>query len=119
MRIVTTDTLGDTPIKLGSVVFASAVVGANIVRDVREAITNYTGGNMTRYEYVLDLTIDRAMDILTKRAVEKGYDGVVALRLSHPTIVMGALEVVATGTGFNYVSPLVPQTPLTPVPPLS
>jgi uncharacterized protein YbjQ (UPF0145 family) len=116
MRIVTTDTLGETPIRLGSVVFASAVVGANIVRDVREAITNYVGGNMTRYEYVLDLTIDRAMDILTTRAKEKGYDGVVALRLSHPTIVMGALEVVATGTGFNYVTP---PAALTPVPPLT
>jgi uncharacterized protein YbjQ (UPF0145 family) len=116
MRIVTTDTLGDTPIRLGSVVFASAVVGANIVRDVREAITNYVGGNMTRYEYVLDLTIDRAMDILTTRAKAKGYDGVVALRLSHPTIVMGALEVVATGTGFNYATP---PAVLTSVPPLS
>ena len=116
MRIVTTDTLGDIPIKLGAVVFASAVVGANIVRDVREAITNYVGGNMTRYEYVLDLTIDRAMDILSARAKEKGYDGVVGLRLSHPTIVMGALEVVATGTGFNYATP--PTAP-TPVPPLN
>ncbi len=116
MRIVTTDHLGDTPIRLGSVVFASAVVGANIVRDVRETITNYIGGNMTRYEFVLDQTIDRAMDILTARAKEKGYDGVVALRLSHPTIVMGALEVVATGTGFNYV---VSPVALTPVPPLT
>jgi uncharacterized protein YbjQ (UPF0145 family) len=115
MRIVTTDTLGDTPIRLGSVVFASAVVGANIVRDVREALTNYVGGNMTRYEYVLDLTIDRAMDILTTRAKEKGYDGVVALRLSHPTIVMGALEVVATGTGFNYVMPAPAPTPIPPL----
>lgn len=110
MRIVTTDTLGDTPIKLGSVMFASAVVGANIVRDMRETITNYIGGNMTRYEFVLDQTIDRAMDILTTRAMEKGYDGVVALRLSHPTIVMGALEVVASGTGFNYVTPLPAST---------
>jgi uncharacterized protein YbjQ (UPF0145 family) len=119
MRIVTTDNLGDTPIKLGSLVFASAVVGANIVRDVREAITNYIGGNMTRYEYVLDLTIDRAMDILTARAKEKGYDGIVAMRLSHPTIVMGALEVVATGTGFNYVTPPVVATPVPHVPQLS
>jgi uncharacterized protein YbjQ (UPF0145 family) len=116
MRIVTTDTLGDTPIKLGSLVFASAVVGANIIRDVREQITNYIGGNMTRYEFVLDQTIDRAMDILTARAQAKGYDGVVGMRISHPTITMGALEVVAAGTGFNYVTP-PPQA--TPVPALS
>jgi uncharacterized protein YbjQ (UPF0145 family) len=118
MRIVTTDTLGDTPIRLGSLVFASAIVGANIVRDMREAVTNYIGGNMTRYEYVLDKTIDRAMDILSERAKEKGYDGVVAMRISHPTIVMGALEVVVTATGFNYVTQPAPA-PGTPVPPLS
>jgi uncharacterized protein YbjQ (UPF0145 family) len=117
MRIVTTDTLGDTPVKLGSLVFSSAVVGANIVRDVRETITNYIGGNMTRYEFVLDQTIDRAMDILTARARDKGYDGVLAVRISHPTIVMGALEVVVTGTGFNYVTP--PAPPQSPLPPAS
>ena len=105
MLLVTTETIGgDVAIRQGALVFASAVAGANIIRDIREAYTNYVGGNMTRYEYILDKTIERCFDILTERAKAKGYDGVLAIRVSHPMITTGALEVVAVGTGFNYVT---------------
>ncbi len=105
MLLVTTETIGAMPIRHGELVFASAVAGANIIRDMRETITNYVGGNMTRYEYILDKTIERCFEILTERARAKGYDGVLAIRVSHPMITTGALEVVAVGTGFNYVDP--------------
>ena len=59
MLLVTTETIGATPVRQGELVFASAVAGANIIRDIREAYTNYVGGNMTRYEYILDKTIER------------------------------------------------------------
>lgn len=103
IRLVTTDTVGDEPIRHGDIVFAMAVSGANIVRDMREAITNTLGGNMTRYEDLVDKTMQRALDLLAERARARGYDGVLAIRISHPVITDGAVEVVATGTGFNYV----------------
>jgi uncharacterized protein YbjQ (UPF0145 family) len=103
MLLVTTETIGATPVRHGRLVFASAVAGANIVRDVREKITNYLGGNMTRYEYILDKTITRCFEQLAEKARADGYDGVLAIRVSHPYIVTGALEVVAVGTGFNYI----------------
>ena len=102
MLLVTTETIGDVRVRHGELVFASAVAGANIIRDMREAVTNYIGGNMTRYEYILDKTIERAFDILSERAKAKGYNGVLAIRVSHPMITTGALEVVAVGTGFYY-----------------
>lgn len=103
MLLVTTETIGDAKVRHGELVFASAVAGANIIRDMREAVTNYVGGNMTRYEFILDKTIERCFEILSARARAKGYDGVLAIRVSHPMITTGALEVVAVGTGFNYV----------------
>lgn len=103
MLLVTTETIGATPVRHGEVVFASSIAGANVIRDVRETITNYVGGNMTRYEFILDKTIERCFEILSERARAKGYDGVLAIRVSHPMITTGALEVVAVGTGFNYV----------------
>ena len=105
MLLVTTETIGDTPVRHGAMVFASAVAGANIVRDMRETITNYVGGNMTRYEYILDKTIERCFEKLSAKAQAAGYDGVLAIRVSHPMITTGALEVVAVGTGFNYEKP--------------
>ncbi|HWB44392.1 MAG TPA: heavy metal-binding domain-containing protein [Hyphomicrobiaceae bacterium] len=101
MRIVTTEDI-DQPVEKGEMVFACAVSGANILRDMREAVINTIGGRMTKYEALLDATIARAVDILSQRAQEKGYDGVLGVRISHPTITSGAIEVVVSGTGFRY-----------------
>lgn len=97
--IVTTDTLGATPFRQGTVLHACAVSGANILRDMREAVTNTLGGKMLRYEKLLDQTIDRAIDSLEDRAVAAGYNAIVGLRISHPVITDGAIEIVAVGTG--------------------
>ena len=97
--IVTTDTLGSTPIRHGSALHATAINGANVLRDLREAVTNTLGGKMLRYEKLLNNTIDRALDTLEERAIAAGYQAVVGLRVSHPVITDGAIEIVAIGTG--------------------
>jgi uncharacterized protein YbjQ (UPF0145 family) len=99
MRLVSTETISGSNIRHGEHLHACAVSGANVLRDMREAITNTIGGRMTRYEVLLDRTIQQALDNLAERARQKGYDAVVAVRLSHPQIVQGALEVVVAGTG--------------------
>lgn len=101
MHLATTETV-DRPIERGEIVYAVAISGANILRDMREAVVNTIGGHMTRYEALLDKTIARALDGLSERAREKGYDGVLGIRVTHPYITNGAIEVVVTGTGFKY-----------------
>jgi uncharacterized protein YbjQ (UPF0145 family) len=102
LRLMTVESIGDADVVTGDIVFAAAVSGANIIRDMREAITNTIGGRMTRYEALVDATVARALETLGARAREQGYDGVLGVRLSHPAITDGAVEVVATGTGFRY-----------------
>lgn len=104
MRLVTTETI-DEPVAHGELIYACAVSGANVLRDMREAITNTIGGEMTRYEALLDKTIARALASLSERAREKGYDGVLAVRISHPVITNGAVEVVVAGTGYRRAPP--------------
>jgi len=101
MLLLTSDNV-DRPIARGEMVYAVAVSGANILRDMREAVVNTLGGHMTRYEALLDKTIARALEGLSERAREKGYDGVLAIRITHPYITNGAIEVVVSGTGFKY-----------------
>ena len=103
MLLVTTETL-DRPVQRGEIVYAMAISGANILRDMREAVVNTIGGHMTKYEALLDKTIARALDNLAERARAKGYDGVLGIRITHPYITSGAIEVVVTGTGFKYAS---------------
>ncbi|HVY42812.1 MAG: YbjQ family protein [Bacteroidota bacterium] len=105
MLLTTTDTIdAASGIERGEIVFACAVSGANLVRDMREAIINAVGGHMTKYEALLDKTIARALDTLAERARAKGYDGVLGIRISHPVITSGAIEVVVSGTGFRYAA---------------
>ena len=101
MRLLTCERLEDEPVERGELVYACAVSGANILRDMREAITNTLGGNMIRYEALLDKTIARALQSLSERAQAQGYDGVLGIRISHPHITDGAIEVVVAGTGFR------------------
>lgn len=101
MRLVTSEAL-DGPVERGDMVYACAISGANILRDVREAVINTIGGYMTKYEALLDKTIARALQLLSARAKAQGYDGVLGIRISHPTITSGAIEVVVSGTGFKY-----------------
>ena len=101
VHLVTSESI-DRPIERGQIVYAVAISGANILRDMREAIVNTIGGHMTRYEALLDRTIARALEVLSERARQKGYDGVLGIRISHPFITSGAIEVVVSGTGFKY-----------------
>jgi uncharacterized protein YbjQ (UPF0145 family) len=103
MALFTVDRLTDREIKEGELIWSCAVNAANILRDVREMITNTFGGRMSRYERVIEQTIQRALDDLDAAAKAKGYDGCLGVRISHPTIVHGGVEVVAYGTGFNYI----------------
>jgi uncharacterized protein YbjQ (UPF0145 family) len=103
MRLVTSAD-GVRPVEKGDMVYACAISGANILRDMREAVINTIGGYMTKYEALLDTTIARALEVLSARARAKGYDGVLGIRISHPTITSGAIEVVVSGTGFKYTS---------------
>jgi uncharacterized protein YbjQ (UPF0145 family) len=105
MRLLSTETVDDAKIVRGDIVYACAVSGANIIRDMREAITNTIGGRMTRYEWLLDKTIAVALENLKERARSQSYDGVLGIRVSHPMITSGAIEVVVTGTGFRYAEP--------------
>lgn len=102
MLCTTTDTIAGRKIRHEGLLHASAVSGANVVRDIREAITNVVGGQMNRYEYVLDQTIERAIEMICDKARECGYDGIVGLKISHPHITDGAIEVVVSGTGFRF-----------------
>lgn len=103
MHLATSESV-DRPIERGEMVYAVAISGANILRDMREAVVNTIGGHMTKYEALLDKTIARALEGLSERARAKGYDGVLGIRISHPYITSGAIEVVVTGTGFKFKS---------------
>ncbi|MFT4079392.1 YbjQ family protein [Rhodomicrobium sp.] len=104
MQIYTVETLAGERVKEGELLHASIVLAANLLRDAREAVTNAVGGKMLRYERLLDRATTDALELLKEKAAAKGYDGVLAVRISNPFMVQGSAAVTAYGTGFTFVS---------------
>lgn len=102
MVLYTSDNLSERRVIEGELISACAVSAANIIRDLREHITNTFGGEMKQYEGLVDETIERALEKLDKKARARGYDGALAVRISHPSVVEGGVEVIVYGTAFNY-----------------
>jgi uncharacterized protein YbjQ (UPF0145 family) len=89
--------------QVGELIYASAVIAANITKDARSYITNLIGGPMPHYQELLNKGIESAIAELKTKAKKAGYDGVMGIRISHPSVTEGAVEVIIVGNGFNYV----------------
>jgi uncharacterized protein YbjQ (UPF0145 family) len=101
-NIYTTDSVPGRTIEIKASVARTAIVAANIVRDIREHVTNIVGGRMKRYEDVTNIALSTALKELLAEAREAGYDGLVGLRISHPVIVEGGAEIVVCATAFVF-----------------
>lgn len=89
------------PIEIGELLMVVSVMAANVVNDIRENIRNLVGGRMNHYEKLVDTAVQSALDDLARKAHERGYEGVLGVKISHPSLVDGGVEVVVYGNGFR------------------
>ncbi len=89
-------------IEQGELLTVCAVSAANVVKDIHSNIRNLIGGKMEHYEKLIESTLDRALGKLSEKAKQKGYDGVVGVKVTHPVVVDGGVEVIVYGNGFKY-----------------
>ena len=89
-------------VEIGELLVSVSVTAANVVNDIRENIRNLIGGRMKHYETLIERTIEAALSDLEAKAKAKGYDGVVGVKVSHPTVVDGGVEVIVYGNGFRH-----------------
>lgn len=102
-KLITLESWPDgPPIELGEMVSISVVEASNIVRDLREMITNTFGGRMRRYETLLETAKRRALEQFRDALAAQGYDGAFGVRFAHPALIDGAAELIVYGTGFRY-----------------
>jgi uncharacterized protein YbjQ (UPF0145 family) len=99
--LYTPDTLPQE-VELGELLTTSAVTAANVVKDVRENLRNLVGGEMKHYEALIERTLERALKQLEAKARERGYDGVLGVRIANPKVVDGGVEVIVYGNGFRF-----------------
>lgn len=99
--LITLDQYPGAAIELGELIVVTHVAAANVVKDIRENIRNLVGGRMTHYEALIHGAVTNALRELDERAHGLGYDGVIGVKISHPVVVEGAVEVIVYGNGFR------------------
>jgi len=87
-------------IVIGEIITVVVVRAANVVKDIRENIRNLVGGKMGHYEKLIQIAIDEGLAELESKSKEKGYDGVLGVKISNPTVVEGGVEVIIYGNGY-------------------
>jgi uncharacterized protein YbjQ (UPF0145 family) len=105
LRTAGTAAPANVTVEVGELLTAVVVMAANVVKDIRENIRNLVGGRMPHYERLIEEAVQLALAELERKAQGRGYDGVLAVKLSHPTVVDGGVEVVAYGNGFRLHRP--------------
>ncbi len=89
----------------GGMIYANSVQAGNLLRDIREILTNIVGGRMRRYENLVERALDNAFANLKRKALEQGYDAVVCVRVGTSTVTQGGAEIIVYGTGIHLKNP--------------
>ena len=104
--LIALDSHPTAEIELGELLTVVHVTAANVVKDIRENIRNLIGGRMPHYERLISSAVEAALRELDEQALAKGYDGVIGVKLSHPVVVEGAVEVVVYGNAYRLCTPV-------------
>lgn len=94
------ETPAEAKIVLAQPLCATTVFAANILKDIRENVRNLTGGRLHHYERLLAKATQTAFEDLQQHAANAGFAGVTNIRISHPRVSEGAVEVLICGNGF-------------------
>jgi len=102
--MISLDQLHNPQIEVGELLTVVVVKAANVVNDVRENIRNLVGGRMEHYENLIQEAVDTALNELEEKAKDRGYDGVIGLKISNPMVVNGGAEIIVYGNGFRKIN---------------
>ena len=98
MILVTTDGIAGKEIEIIGLVKGSTIQTVNAVRDIGAGLKTLVGGELTKYNEMMN----KARALATKRMVEEaeglGADAIVCVRYSSASVMQSAAEVMAYGT---------------------
>ena len=98
MILVNTETISGKELEMLGLVKGSTIQTVNAVRDIGAGLKTLVGGELTKYNEMMN----NARALATKRMVEEaeamGADAIVGVRYSSASVMQGAAEVMAYGT---------------------
>ncbi len=99
---VTTETIDGKELEMLGMVKGSTIQTVNAIRDIGAGLKTLVGGELSRYNEMMN----DARALATKRMVEEaealGADAIVCVRYSSASIMQNAAEVMVYGTAVKY-----------------
>jgi uncharacterized protein YbjQ (UPF0145 family) len=103
MILVTTDFVSGKETEMLGLVKGSTIQTVNAVRDIGAGLKTLVGGELTKYNEMMN----NARALATKRMVEEaeslGADAIVGVRYASAAVMQGAAEVMAYGTAVKFL----------------
>ena len=103
MILVTTEGINGRELEMLGLVKGSTIQTVNAVRDIGAGLKTLVGGELTKYNEMMN----NARALATKRMVEEaeamGAEAIVGVRYSSASVMQGAAEVMAYGTAVKFV----------------
>ena len=102
MIIVTTDNINGKNLEMLGIVKGSTIQTVNAFRDIGAGLKTLIGGELTKYNEMMDKARKIATDRMVAEAEKLGADAVVCFRYSTSSIMQNAAEIMAYGTAVKF-----------------
>lgn len=103
MILTTTESINGKELEMLGMVKGSTIQTVNAVRDIGAGLKTLVGGELTKYNEMMN----NARALATKRMVEEaqgmGADAIVGVRYSSASVMQNAAEVMAYGTAVKFL----------------
>lgn len=103
MILTTTESINGRQFELLGLVKGSTIQTVNVARDIGASLKTLVGGELVRYNEMMN----DARALATKRMVEEaealGADAIVCVRYASSSVMQSAAEVMAYGTAVKFI----------------
>ena len=103
MLIVTTETINGKELEMLGMVKGSTIQTVNAIRDIGAGLKTLVGGELKKYNEMMDNARRIATERMMADAQAMGADAVVGVRYTTSSIMQGAAEVLAYGTAVRFL----------------
>ena len=103
MLIITAEYVFGKNIEMLGLVRGSTVQTVNAIRDIGAGLKTLVGGELTKYNEMMDNARRIATDRMEAEARAMGADAVIGVRYTTSSIMQGAAEVLAYGTAVKFL----------------
>ena len=103
MILVTTDGISGKQLEMLGLVKGSTIQTVNVARDIGASLKTLVGGELTKYNEMMNNARALATKLMVEEAERLGADAIVGLRYSSASVMQSAAEVMAYGTAVKFI----------------